>query len=121
MSRTPYSPFVLKATAPEPWNGRRVCGAGVAVISLVRGRSSIPSDFVGISVGGPLAERQRASGVVVRALRSCRGTATISQTPEATTLTTNTAVATSVAHGELSSGAAIGVITTLATTAATTS
>jgi len=59
MSLTPYSPFVLKATAPEPWNGRRVCGAGVAVISLVRGGSSIPSDFVGISVGGPLAERQR--------------------------------------------------------------
>src|SRR5439155_21721693 len=38
-----------------------------------------------------------------------------------TTLTTNTAVATSGAHGELSSCAAMGVITTLATTAATTS
>ena len=27
MSRTPYSPFVLKATAPEPWNAGLVGGA----------------------------------------------------------------------------------------------
>ena len=44
MSRTPYSPFVLKATAPEPWNaGRGVGTVGVAaavVSSWVSGGSS---------------------------------------------------------------------------------
>ncbi len=28
MSRTPYSPFVLKATAPDPWNVARVVRVG---------------------------------------------------------------------------------------------
>ena len=76
MSRTPYSPFVLKATAPEPWKvGRRAAAIGVAATGagslgggvaigvpipvLVSGRSSIPSEFVGISVGGTPPERQR--------------------------------------------------------------
>jgi hypothetical protein len=29
MSRTPYSPFVLKETAPLPWKLGRVVGGGV--------------------------------------------------------------------------------------------
>jgi hypothetical protein len=29
MSRTPYSPFVLKETAPLPWKAGRVLGVGV--------------------------------------------------------------------------------------------
>jgi len=46
---------VLKATAPEPWN----VGRAWAVVgrSDVRGGASIPSDFVGISVGPGLEER----------------------------------------------------------------
>src|SRR5438309_6120906 len=55
MSRTPYSPFVLKAMAPEPWNAGRAAAVG---ISCVRGGSSIPSDFVGIVRRG-LEQRQR--------------------------------------------------------------
>jgi hypothetical protein len=31
MSRTPYSPFVLKATAPDPWNVARVVRGRVLV------------------------------------------------------------------------------------------
>jgi hypothetical protein len=35
MSRTPYSPFVEKATAPLPWKlGRGVAGVGVVRVSL---------------------------------------------------------------------------------------
>jgi hypothetical protein len=46
MSRTPYSPFVLKETAPLPWNAGRVLGGGV--VAWLSGGSSIPSEFVGI-------------------------------------------------------------------------
>src|SRR4051794_8021733 len=59
MSRTPYSPFVLNATAPEPWNAGR-WGAMGAVGSCVSGGSSIPSDFVGI-VRRAADGRQRAA------------------------------------------------------------
>jgi len=52
MSRTPYSPFVLNATAPDPWN------VGRAWV-WVSGDSLIPSDFVGI-VRPTTDERQRA-------------------------------------------------------------
>jgi hypothetical protein len=66
---------VLNATAPEPWNGGRDGSGGtladgpeaaaVARFSCVRKpvlvigteASSIPSDFVGISVGGDRRER----------------------------------------------------------------
>jgi hypothetical protein len=34
MSRTPYSPFVEKATAPDPWKLARVVRAGVLVGSV---------------------------------------------------------------------------------------
>ena len=66
--RTPYSPLVLNETAPLPWNGVRAATGVVGMAatsgspaerSCARGRSSIPSDFVGISVGGPSRERQR--------------------------------------------------------------
>jgi hypothetical protein len=61
MSRTPYSPFVEKETAPLPWKVGRL-------VVCVRERSSIPSDFVGIvrraaetrqrrAVAGPPAAR----------------------------------------------------------------
>ena len=45
--RTPYSPFVLKAMAPLPWNVRR----GASWRSWRgQGSPSYPSDFVGYSV-----------------------------------------------------------------------
>ena len=67
MSRTPYSPFVEKATAPEPWKLVR-CVRGsilVAIGSRERARSGprgIPTDFVGISLADGLARRTRTSG-----------------------------------------------------------
>ena len=48
MSRTPYSPFVLKDTAPLPWNdgravgrGEVLAGVGVGSVAAVSGGSSI--------------------------------------------------------------------------------
>ena len=61
MSRTPYSPFVLNATAPVPWKAGR-CGAGFGVVvSELRWASSIPSDLVGIECTNAPAERQSRS------------------------------------------------------------
>lgn len=56
MSRTPYSPFVLNETAPLPWNAGLVGG----VMAWARGRSSIPSGFVGIE-----HTRNRESGSTI--------------------------------------------------------
>jgi hypothetical protein len=53
MSRTPYSPFVLNATAPLPWKLGRVAVAvivGSGTGGVLRRSTSIPSDFVGIEV-----------------------------------------------------------------------
>jgi hypothetical protein len=63
MSRTPYSPFVLNATAPEPWKAGRGAIGGVGALAgvtscCVRGASSIPSDLVGI-VRRPVGGRNR--------------------------------------------------------------
>src|SRR4029078_11370586 len=54
------SPFVRSGAPPEPWNGRRAWGTG-GVRSVASGVASIPSDFVGISVGGLRLDRQRRS------------------------------------------------------------
>jgi len=53
MSRTPYSPFVEKATAPEPWK------LGLVLAGCVRVVPSIPSDFVGIESRRGFSRRQR--------------------------------------------------------------
>jgi hypothetical protein len=56
MSRTPYSPFVEKETAPLPWKVGRLVGC-------VSERSSIPSEFVGIvRRAGETRQRGRQPG-----------------------------------------------------------
>jgi hypothetical protein len=67
MSRTPYSPFVLKETAPLPWKLGRVVGGGV--VAWLSGRPSIPSDFVGIECRAKPEEGSTRVGGNVRARR----------------------------------------------------
>jgi hypothetical protein len=62
ISRTPYSPFVLNATAPVPWKEGRCAGVAAVVSEGVRRRSSIPSDLVGIECTNAISERQTTSG-----------------------------------------------------------
>src|SRR5215218_5444342 len=84
MSRTPYSPFVLKATAPDPWNvarwfrGRSSSSAGFPGVVAARGAVALgnPTFFVGISLDRAPGSVNEAKGTVptrgVAAFRAAR-------------------------------------------------
>ena len=66
ISRTPYSPFVLNATAPVPWNDGR-CGAAAAAVAVSEARSGdgpqSQAILSGLSVRTPLRSVNRAATV----------------------------------------------------------
>jgi hypothetical protein len=64
MNRTPYSPFVLKATAPLPWKEMRwlrVRSSGLGSGSAAPVARLIPTVFLGIEFTGDPANPSIAS------------------------------------------------------------